>query len=192
MKRLCIVSLILFLLTLTSCQANEQTATEIYLANHSEQEIVDYFSEAALFYCNFNNTKDIPEKNLYTFAMFHEKDSWFNETEQTFYIPIADIYEILNSYIDDYNLPVEWFEENFEENYDSDNQQIIAGAIGMGTGCTDYSLISIEIINADSIKVTLLEYCADYDLNDYSSNIYITAQIINGSAKFTSCISQSG
>jgi hypothetical protein len=186
MKRLCIISLILLLITLTSCQTNEQTEAEIYLANHSEQDIVDYFSEAALFYCDFNDTKDIPEKNLYTFAMFHERDSWFDETEQTFYIPIADIYEILNSYIDDYNLPIEWFENKFEGEYDTTNQIITAQAIGMGTGCTSYAFINAEIIDTQNIKIILLEYCEDYALDAYSSNIYITAQIVNGNAKFTS------
>lgn len=74
--------------------------------------------------------------------MFHEKNSWFNETEQVFNIPIADIYEILNNYLDDYNLPIEWFENKFEGEYDTINQIITAQAIGMGTGCTSYAFIN--------------------------------------------------
>ena len=186
MKRLCIISLILLLLTLTSCQTNEQTAAETYLTNHSEQEIVDYFSEASLFYCNFNDTIEIPEKNLYTFAMFHEKDNWFNEAEQTFHIPISDIYEILNNYLDDYNLPVEWFEKIFEYNYDTVNQLITVSAIGMGTGCTTYDFVSAESTDDNNIKVTLLQYCDDPEIQEYKSKICITAHIVDGQPKFTS------
>lgn len=179
------------LIFLFSCKLNEKTAAETYLDNHSEQEIVNYFSEASLFYCDFNNPQDIPEDKLYTFAMFNEKKSWFNETEQVFHIPIADIYEILNNYLDDYNLPIEWFENNFEGEYDTINQIITAQAIGMGTGCTSYAFINAEIIDTQNIKITLLEYCEDYSLNDFSSNIYITAKIVNGKAKFTSYIRKS-
>lgn len=75
MKNFLIISLILVLIFLFSCKLNEKTAAETYLDNHSEQEIVNYFSEATLFYCDFNNPQDIPEDKLYTFAMFHEKNS---------------------------------------------------------------------------------------------------------------------
>lgn len=73
---------------------------------------------------------------------FTKKNSWFNETEKVFNIPIADIYEILNNYLDDYNLPIEWFENKFEGEYDTINQIITAQAIGMGTGCTSYAFIN--------------------------------------------------
>ena len=57
----------------------------------------------------------------------------------------------------------------------------------MGTGCTAFNFISALSIDDDNIKVTLLEYCEDPEMQDAGSNIYITAQIIGGQAKFTSC-----
>ena len=60
-------------------------------------------------------------------------------------------------------------------------------AIGMGTGSEAFSLLDAEAVDADTVKVTLLEYCSDPDSAVPDCNVYITAKIVDGRAKFTSC-----
>jgi len=187
MKKILTLALAVMLLCLTACQAGEKTAAKLYLDSHSEQEITDYFAEVGLFYADFDEPQEIPAHNLFTFAMFHAKDSWYNADERLFYIPVADIRAILDDYLTDYDLPISWFEDTFAENFDADTQQAVESAIGMGTGCTAYAFISAEPVDADNVKVTLLQYCEAPEARDAGVNVYITARIVDGKAKFTSC-----
>ncbi len=199
MKKLLVVMLALLLLA-AACQEPPKTAAEEYLASHTEDEITEYFSEVKLFYYDFDDPKEIPPDVLDRFALRHEKDSWYNEAEQTYYIPLADIYAILDDYLTEYELPASWYEEFFgdyddagdqeiyHDYYDADNQMIVnESAIGMGTGSEAFSLIDAEAVDADTVKVTLLEYCSYPDSAVPDCNVYITAKIVDGRAKFTSC-----
>lgn len=132
----------ILLLSLTGCTIDkEKTAAEVYLENHTDEEILVYFEDAFLLYQDFADPKEISTAKLGKFAFFHAKDSWYAENKQMFYIALADIYEILDTYLLDYYFQPDWFEED----YDADNEQIVVGAIGMGTGNTELDLVSAEI-----------------------------------------------
>lgn len=191
MKRLRIISLLLLLLILTSCQTNEQTAAETYLTSHSEQEIVDYFYKADLFGTGFDNPQNISSDDLFYFAGLYgqfDTEENYNTQDKQYHIPIASVYDILNQYFIDYNLEMEkcWFAE-----YDKEKKELIAPALSFDSQLAEYEFISGEAIDENSIKVHLLS-SFDYDENTtINSDIYITAQIVNNQAKFTSCISKS-
>lgn len=57
----------------------------------------------------------------------------------------------------------------------------------MGIGCVGYDLYSAEAVDGDNIKVILLQYCTDSEVGDEISEICVTARIVDGEAKFTSC-----
>lgn len=180
MKKLSILLLFALLLSLIGCTtANEKTAAESYLADHTDEEILDWFENAFLFYQDFEDPQEISTEHLYKFTLFHSKDSWFNENERLFYIPLADIYEILDTYLPSYNFETDQFEGYI---YDD---QIVTTATGIDMGNTALDLVKAEIIDDENIKVTLLVHSIDGE-NLPTDNIYITAKIINGEAKFTS------
>lgn len=186
MKKSLITALAVLLLLLTACQPAAQTPAAAYLADRSEQEILDYFEHATLLLCDFADPREIPADNLFTFVLFHEMDSWFNQEDRQFYIPLTDIYAILDEYLADYSLPEEWFAQTFGEDYDAENRQLILSATGMGTGCAAYDFVAAETVDADNIRVTLLQYCTDPEVSTDTENLYITAKIVEGQAKFTS------
>ncbi len=190
MKRLCIISLTLLLLTLTSCQTHEQTAAEIYLANHSEQDIVDYFYKADLFGGGFDNPKDISSDDLFYFAGLYgqfDTEENYNDHDKQYHISIVSVYDILDQYFIDYNLEPEncWFAE-----YNSEKQELTTPTLSFDSQLADYYFVSAEPSDKVNIKVHLLS-SFDYDENTtICSDIYITAQIVNNQAKFTSCLHQ--
>lgn len=176
---------ILAALLLAGCGAEPaQTPAQAYLADHTETEIYEHFVQAPYFFQDFDDPAEITTRNLYGFAMLHERDSWYNEADRLFYIPLADIYEILDEYLPDYNFDLDGLQEDFDEA----NQQIVTTATGMGSGGANYEgVVQAEVIDDENIKVTLLGSFEDYD---YAApvywEVYITARIIDGEAKFTS------
>ena len=178
-----VLIVIVLLLSLIGCTIdNEKTAAESYLDKHTDAEILEHFEDAFLFYQDFAEPKDISTAKLLKFALFHAKDSWYNEADQMYYIPLADIYEILDMYLPCYDFQT----DHLEDMYDDEKKQIVAGAIGMGTGNSDLDFVNAEIIDAENIKVTLLLHSLDGE-DLCTEYLYITAEIIDGNAKFTSC-----
>lgn len=190
MKKLFLIIFAICLFFLTSCQTQEKTPAELYLASHSEQEIVDYFRKADLFGNGFDNPKDISSDDLFDFVgLFGELDSIknYNETDKQYHIPIASVYDILDKYFIDYNLEPEncWFAD-----YNPETQELTTPVLSFASQLADYELVETETINADNIKIHLLS-SFNYDENTILySDVYITTQIIGGQAKFTSCLSR--
>lgn len=192
--------LVLLAVVLSACAADDgvngvngagdgKTAAEAYLESHSRDEILAHFEETYMFMDDFSDPEEITPENLFTFALFHERDSWYDEEDSLFYIPLADIYDILDGYLPDYNFHPEELGD-FYENYDAENERFVLGAIGMGIGCVDWDLYTAEVIDADNIRVMLLQYCSDPEVGTDVDEICVTARIVDGEAKFTSCQTQ--
>lgn len=181
MQKSCYFFLVIWLiLALTGCTAdNTQTAAQNYLDNHSEEDITAYFEQATFLLGTFESPNQISTSNLHDFALLHEKESRYNEEQNLFYIPLADIYEILDNYLDEYHFQTEWVQETYKDSYDAENEQIITTATGLGTGASYHEFVSAKATGDDTIKVILHEVYSD-------RHNCITAKIVNGQAKFTS------
>lgn len=184
--RIVFVSLVCILLLVVCKYGNDKTVAEIYLNNHSDMEIINDFEEALFFYQDFEESKQIDTKNLYSFVLLHEKHNWYNDDDQLYHIPLIDIYEILDNYLLDYkfNLDEEWIKNC----YDVNEKEIITAATGMGIGYSSIcDLISIDIVDADTVKVVLWLHPEENFTVEKTSKVYITAKIVNQQVKFISC-----
>lgn len=188
-NKILLAIVMLLALGLAGCANDENTTTpaEAYLASHSQQEILAHFEQTYMFFCDFADSKEIPTYNLMTFVLFHERDSWYNDEDRLYYIPLTDVYEILDSYLLDYNLYPEEYVQNHGGEYDAENERFIFTAIGMGYGPATYAFYSAEVIDDDDIKVVLLLYSSDPEVSTVVEDVCITAKIVDGEPKFTGC-----
>lgn len=166
-----------------------KTAAEVYLDSHSRDEILAHFEETYMFIDDFNKPDEITSDNLFKFVLFHERDSWYDEEDGLFYIPLADIYDILDGYLPDYTFIPEELKD-YDKDYDAENERFVLSAIGMGIGCVAWDLYTAEAIDANNIRVVLLQYCSDPEVGTDVDEICVTARIVDGEAKFTSCLPQ--
>lgn len=183
MKKLLILLLTAVLL-LAACTANDQTAAELYLANHSEQEIAAYFEQVTFTYENFNNPKELSSEALMNFftagpnlAGPLDLEPWFDSESFAYLVPVAEIYATFDKYFGEYN-----FDPNACAYYTYDAEQDILTISAVGGGsATSYDLIKAEVLDAETVQITLLPYCdEDSKYQDPWWYDVVTAKIIDG------------
>ncbi len=179
-----------FLLLLTACNAQEKTAAETYLENHSEQEIVAYFEQLTFTYESFNDPKELSNEALLNFLTAGpnlagplDLEQWLDEESFAYLVPVAEIYGVFDKYFGEYN-----FDPNDCEYYpfDAEKNILTISAVGGGSA-TSYDLIKAEAIDAENIKITLLPYCDEESkYKDPWWYEVCTAKIVDGEPQFTS------
>lgn len=198
LKNLMLIALVCAVLALSACQADSdtgkdkeedtapvQTAAGKYLAETSDEEIFDYFMNA--YYAmtgeetGFTSPEDLDTNELFRIAATSDlgiqyEDEWYDENDQMFYIPLADLQSILDTYFESYHFVPDAL--TYAE-YDPETETFITPALGFGFGASDPSFYSAEAIDEDTVKVELEDR--------YSNNTVITARVTDDGVRFLTC-----
>ncbi|MEM5818241.1 MAG: hypothetical protein AAGU16_10310 [Desulfitobacterium hafniense] len=137
----------------------------------------------------FSQAKDIPTETLYTFFCYitgsggyseNIQQQWYNQAEDNFHVPIADIEAVLDRYFDGCHFDpaqlIPYFAEASppqRDVYRPETKEIVVGGLGGFGGGRFPKLAAKEQLSDDTLKLTV-----DYYDDQYTEVFYTKAYTI--------------
>jgi hypothetical protein len=167
------------------------SSAETYLQTTSDEDLIDCFLVAAEIRGNgkdmgFSDPADISSDELFRFANLsddpdaHMSVTWYDKSDQMYYIPVADINKMLSVYLEGYVFNPA---EVKYADYDSENDLLVARAIGFGSAHGLAFLDQKSALDRDTVLVRL-RLTRDGIVEAYAE---ITAKITETGPKFLNC-----
>ncbi|MDR0435020.1 MAG: hypothetical protein LBH21_08235 [Gracilibacteraceae bacterium] len=182
-----------FLIACGSTGVPDETATlsptETYLQATSDEDLVKYFDKATEirdkgWNFGFSNPADIDSNELFRFANLSGDTelllSWYNASEQMYYIPVSDITGILDRYLEGYVFNPG---EVKYADYNPKDEVLVARALGFGRPGEFSFLVQKSAVDRDTVLVRLRSTMEGFD--DFYAEV--TARITETGPKFLSC-----
>jgi len=163
-----------------------------YLGRAAEEELFNYFIKATYLGSGenfgFADPLEISTDDLFRFAGLAESDridAMYDAGDELYYIPLSDITEILDGYLEEYNfIPAELFHAK----YDSKTGLCTTSHLGFGASAGNYALFSAQVVGWDLLEVLLSFAYEDAPVDVYIENlIVIRGKVTDDGVKFISC-----
>ena len=155
-----------------------------YLQKHSSEEILSDFVCAAYIPDGFSTVCELSSDELLRFGVLVSAQGgmeWYDQTTNQYVIPLADFQELLDTYFESCRFDPASLTRY--ANYEEANAVLVAKVLGFSTGSAEYTLISAEELDTETVQV-VMEDSATGNL------VTATAKVSENGVRFLSCIKE--
>lgn len=155
-----------------------------YLQKHSSEEILSDFVCAAYIPDGFSTVRELSEDELLRFGVLASAQGgmeWYDQTANQYVIPLADLQELLDTYFENCRFNPTSLARY--ATYDKVNAVLVATALGFSTGSAEYTLISAEELDIETVQVVMQDSAT-------GNLATATAKVTENGVRFLSCIKE--
>lgn len=156
-----------------------------YLQKHSSEEILSDFVCATYIPDGFSSVRELSADELLRFGVLVSAQGgmeWYDQTTDQYVIPLMDLQAILDTYFENCRFDPDSLARY--ASYDEANAVFTAKALGFSTGSAEYTLISAEELDIETVQVVMED--------SVTGNLATaTAKVTENGVRFLSCIKES-